>query len=239
MKAIILAAGYATRLYPLTEKVAKALLDVNGKPIISHITDSLYKIKELDTIYVITNDLFAKDFEIWKKENNYEKITIINDKTNSDETKLGAIGDINYVLEQTKLDDDTLVIAGDTYFNFELSDFSDFFYKNNETCVCVKEEHKEDLTRFGIAEIQDEIITGIEEKPKNPKSNNIVYASYIFRKKDILKIKEYLQEGNTPDAPGNFISWLCKKEKVRAFKINGFCIDIGTHESYNNAKNIK
>ena len=121
MQAIILAAGYATRLYPITEKFSKALLPVNGKPIISYIVDSLYKIKNMENIFVITNDLFFEDFLTWKKENNYNKIVVINDKTTNDTNKLGAIGDINFTINEGNIDDDTLIIAGDTYFNFELS----------------------------------------------------------------------------------------------------------------------
>lgn len=239
MKAIILAAGYATRLYPITEKFSKALLPVNGKPIINYITDSLYKIEGLDKIFVVANDLFFNDFLAWKDENNYDKIVVLNDKTTNDTNKLGAIGDINFTINNGNIDDDTLIIAGDTYFNFELYEFANFFREKKLPCVCVKEEHEQDLTRFGIAEIVDDKIIGIEEKPQHPKSNNIVYACYLFNRENVQLVKEYLDEGNTPDAPGNFVAWLCKREEVRPFKINGFCVDIGTHESYNNAQNLK
>lgn len=239
MKAIILAAGYATRLYPITKKFSKALLPVNGKPIINYIVDSLMKIDELDDIYVVTNDLFYKDFIKWKKEYSYDLCSILNDNTTDDSNKLGAIGDINFTINHFNIDDDTLIVAGDTYFNFELKELANFFNEDNYSCVCVKEEFDEDLTRFGIADIKDDIIVDIEEKPKNPKSNNIVYACYLFTRKDIHLVKKYLEDGNTPDAPGHFASWLCKHKIVRAFKINGFCIDIGTFKSYSEAQNIK
>lgn len=238
MKAIILAAGYATRLYPITEKFSKALLPIKGKPVIGYIVESLNKINDIDEIYVVTNDLFYKDFCLWKEENKYKKVTIINDNTNSDSNKLGAIGDINYVINQKNINDNTLVIAGDTYFEFELFNFAEFFKEKGISAVCVKEENKEDLTRFGIAEIKNGKIIDIEEKPANPKSNNIVYACYLFNKEDVQAVNKYLSEGNTPDAPGNFISWLCKKTEIRPFKINGYCIDIGTFDSYNHAQNI-
>ena len=238
MKAIILAAGYATRLYPITEKFSKALLPINGKPIISYITESLNKIPGMDEIFVVTNDLFFNDFLTWKKENNYDKIVVVNDKTTSDTNKLGAIGDINFTINESKIDDDTLIIAGDTYFNFELCEFANFFNEKCIPCVCVKEETEQDLTRFGIAEIVNDKIIDIEEKPKHPKSNNVVYACYLFNKENIRLVKTYLEEENTPDAPGNFVSWLCKRTEVRPFKINGFCIDIGTHESYDNAQRL-
>lgn len=239
MKAIILAAGYATRLYPLTEKYSKALLPVNDKPIISHIVESLYKIVNLDEIFVITNDLFYNDFLQWKNDSKYDLVTVINDGTNSDSNKLGAIGDINYVIQKMNIDEETLVIAGDTYFNFELSDFEKYYQKFKKPCVCVKEEYEQDLRRFGIAEIENNIIINIQEKPAEPKSNNIVYACYIFDKDSVAMVKQYLDAGNIPDAPGHFVSWLCKQREVIPFKINGFCVDIGTHESYHDAQNLK
>ena len=130
MKAIILAAGYATRLYPLTEKFSKALLPVQGKPIISHIVENLYEINKIDEIYVITNNLFYKDFLEWKSTNKYEKVKIINDNTTSDKNKLGAIGDIKYTIDNMKINDETLVIAGDTFFEFKLKEFETFYTEN-------------------------------------------------------------------------------------------------------------
>ena len=232
MKAIILAAGYATRLYPLTEKFSKALLPVQGKPIISHIVENLYEINKIDEIYVITNNLFYKDFLEWKSTNKYEKVKIINDNTTSDKNKLGAIGDIKYTIDNMKINDETLVIAGDTFFEFKLKEFETFYTENKISSVCVKKEYNQDLRRFGIAEIENDRIISIEEKPSNPKTNNVVYACYIFNKQDLSLINVYLEEGNSPDAPGNFVSWLCHKSIIKPFIIDGYCIDIGTHESY-------
>lgn len=238
MKAIILAAGYATRLYPITENFSKALLPIDGKPIISYITENLYKVKEIDEIYVVTNELFYNNFLNWKTLYNFDRVTIINDHTDSNDTKLGAIGDIKYVIDNQQIDDETLIIAGDTFFEFELKDFTEYYLKNKISAACIKQETEKDLTRFGIAELKDNKIINIEEKPVHPKSNNIVYACYIYNKSDLKLIDEYLNSGNSPDAPGHYISWLCKRREIQAFIINGYCLDIGTHESYSEAQNI-
>ena len=238
MQAIILAAGYATRLYPITEKFSKALLPINNKPIINYIVENLYEIENIENIFVITNDLFYKDFSTWKQKYNYEKVTVINDNTNNDQNKLGAIGDIKYTIDNQGIDDETLIIAGDTFFEFKLKDFADAYLKNKISTACVKQETEKDLTRFGIAEIKDGKIIDIEEKPSNPKSNNVVYACYLYNQEDLKMINNYLKEGNSPDAPGHFISWLCKRKEIQAFIINGYCLDIGTHESYSEAQQI-
>lgn len=238
MKAIILAAGYATRLYPITQNFSKALLPIDGKPIISYIAESLYKVKEIDEIFVVTNELFYENFLDWKALYNFDKVKIINDHTNSNETKLGAIGDIKYVIDDQNIDEETLIITGDTFFEFKMTDFVDCYKKNKISTTCVKKETVKDLSRFGIAELEDNIIVGFEEKPAHPKSNNVVYACYLYNKEDLKLINEYLKTGNSPDAPGNYIAWLCKKSKIQAFILDGYCIDIGTHESYAEAKNI-
>lgn len=238
MKSIILAAGYATRLYPLTEKFSKALLPVQGKPIISHIVENLYEINKIDEIYVITNNLFYEDFLRWRSINEYKKVKIINDQTTSDANKLGAIGDIKYTIDNMNINDETLVIAGDTFFEFKLKEFETFYTENKTSSVCVKKEYNQDLRRFGIAEIENNRIINIEEKPNHPKTNNVVYACYIFNKQDLSLINIYLSEGNSPDAPGNFVSWLCNKSVIKPFIIDGCCIDIGTHESYKKANEI-
>ena len=238
MKAIILAAGYATRLYPITEKFSKALLPINDKPIINYIVENLYKIDKIEDIFVITNDLFYNDFLNWKAEYKFEKVTVVNDNTNSDKNKLGAIGDIKYVIDNQGINDETLIVAGDSFFDFELSAFVEEYEKTKTSIACVRQETEKDLTRFGIAEIENGKILNIEEKPQHPKSNTVVYACYIYNKEDMNMIGEYLATGNSPDAPGHYIAWLCKRRAVNAFIVNGYYLDIGTHESYNAAQHI-
>lgn len=239
MKTLILAAGYATRLYPLTENKSKALLPIHNKLMIDFIVESLLRIKEIDEILVVTNDRFYNDFLQWAEDysskNNISKsIKIVNDNTNSDNNKLGAIGDINYVIDSENINDDLLILAGDNFFEFDLNNFTDYFYEKNKDCVCVQNCKDLNLAkRCAVALLnEDNLILDLEEKPENPKSDTIAYAIYLYKKSTLPLIKEYLKEGNTPDAPGNFTSWLYKKQEVYGYYFGGQCYDIGTVESY-------
>ncbi|MDR2899746.1 MAG: nucleotidyltransferase family protein [Clostridiales bacterium] len=235
MKAIILAAGYATRLYPLTQNKSKALLPVNNKPIISHITDEILTINAVDRIYVVTNSKFYKDFVDWRDEEYANGIVeIIDDKTTDDNNKRGAIGDIHYVLQQAKIDDELLIIAGDNFFTFKLKDFYDYYTLKECDCVCAGVlEDINLLRRFAVATVdKDNKITKLVEKPENPESNLGVYAAYLYTKNTARLFDFYLTEGNMCDAPGYFLQWLYGRQDVFAYEINGKCYDIGTPESY-------
>lgn len=238
MKAIILAAGYAKRLYPLTKDKSKALLPLSGKPIISHIVDSLGKIPMIDDIFVITNDRFYKDFANWKSAEKLEHVEIINDGTTDDDNKLGAIGDIDFVIKQKNIDDDVLIIAGDSFVTFELKDFYDFYLKVESDCVCVNELEDMNLLKGFATAFVDErgVISELVEKAPEPKSNLGVYAIYIYQKDTVRKFTEYLGGDNSPDAPGYFLQWLHDKRDVYAYKIPGEILDIGTPESYRDAQ---
>ncbi|HOI25516.1 MAG TPA: nucleotidyltransferase family protein [Caldisericia bacterium] len=235
MKAIVLAAGYATRLYPLTLNKAKALLPLAGKPILNYLMDELDKLPLLDEVFIVSNDRFAQDFDAWKKAQNYRvRITVVNDGTKSDETKLGAIGDMELVIRKYLLNEDLLVIAGDTYFTFKLIDFYHFFERCQRDCLLVKEiNDNKQLQRMGVVEIDSRNqIIGFEEKPQVPKSNKASFAGYIYLQSTLPLIKNYLSKGLNPDAPGNFPAWLYKIKEVYAYSFNGDCFDIGTPESY-------
>ena len=226
MKAIILAAGYATRLYPLTINTPKALLPINKKPIIDYIVEQLNTIQEIDAIYVVTNSRFANDFTDWAKTAPGQiPITVLDDGTTSDENKKGAVGDIGFVIAQMHIDDELLIIAGD---NVQI------YRQKDHDCVCVKEwQDKSMLSQFGIALLDENgKVLDIEEKPKHPKSNTAVFATYLYKKETVPLFKEYLDTGNNPDAPGNFPAWLYHKKDVYAYKFAGECYDIGTPESY-------
>jgi len=241
MKAIILAAGYATRLYPLTKNQPKPLLEVAGKSILDHTAEKLEPIDELDEIIVVTNDKFHTHFEEWKEQAIYSKnITIVNDGTLSNETRLGAIGDVHFVMNELSLDSDVMVIAGDNLFEFEFKDMADFYSdKQSDVIATYYEENMDQLKRNGIAELNDnQEVISFEEKPAEPKSNYCVPALYILEKETLPLISSYLDEGNNPDAPGHFIPYLLSKKTVHGYIFEGNRYDIGTLESYDRVQKI-
>lgn len=235
MKAIILAAGYATRLYPLTRNKPKALLPIGGKPIINYIVEQMETLEELDEIYVVTNSRFAAQFREWAANAGRRvPLCILDDGTTSDENRRGAIGDISFVIAEKQIDDELLVVAGDNFFTYSLREYAAFFHQKGCDCVCVKEwADKKELSQFGVALLDtDGRVLDIEEKPEKPKSNMAVFAAYLYRRDTVPLFAEYLAEGNKPDAPGNFPAWLHKKKPVYAYAFTGECYDIGTPESY-------
>ena len=235
MKAIILAAGYATRLYPLTLHMPKALLPIGKKPIIDHIVEKMDTVEELDEIYVVSNDKFASHFEEWAKTaKSRVPIRVLNDGTTDDSNKRGAIGDIAFVIEKAKINDDLMVIAGDNFFTYSLADYVRYFREKDRDCVCVKVwEEESQLSQFGIALLDEKgMVLDIEEKPAKPKSNTAVFAAYLYKKETVPLFAEYLSAGNKPDAPGNFPAWLYLRKEVYAYTFEGECYDIGTPDSY-------
>lgn len=242
MKAIILAAGYATRLYPLTKDKAKPLLPVKGKPIIGYIADQIDTIGEIDEIFVVTNHKFHKQFEEWAAEyapNISKKITVLDDGTLNEDIRLGAIGDINFTIEQANIDDDLCIIAGDNLFTYKLSDFVAYHKNVQADCVIAKRiVDREMLKAFAVAEIDaDSRLVSLVEKPEEPQSDIGVFASYLYTKDTVKLIREYLNEGNKPDAPGYFVEWLYRRKPVYVHIMNGECYDIGTLKAYEEANN--
>jgi glucose-1-phosphate thymidylyltransferase len=241
MKAIILVAGYATRLYPLTQNTPKPLLEVGGKAIIDYIVDKINEVKAVDSIYVISNHKFAKHFEDWAaKKDNPLPIKVLDDGTDSDETKRGAIGDIQFVIENEGIDDELIIIAGDNLFTYSLNEYYDFYKEKDDACVCVKQfDDMEMIKQLGVVVLDENgRITDLEEKPQNPKSNKAAFATYMYKKSTVPMFKQYLEEGNSPDAPGYFLQWLHKKEPVYGYVMNGECYDIGTHKALAEVREI-
>lgn len=235
MKAIILAAGYATRLYPLTLHKSKALLPIRNKPIIDYIIDEMNNVDGLDEIYVVTNSRFYQQFLEWAEGvKSRIPISILDDGTTDDSNKRGAIGDIAFVIGQKQIDEELMVVAGDNFFTYSLSDYVDFFREKKRDCVCVKRwEDEASLSQFGIALLDEKgMVLDIEEKPEHPKSNTVVFAAYLYQKETVPLFDQYLAEGNKPDAPGNFPAWLYRRKEVYAYTFSGECYDIGTPESY-------
>lgn len=235
MKCLILAAGYATRLYPLTENFPKPLLEVKGKTIIDWLIEDLNSLNVIDEYYIVTNHKFYNHFEVWNK---YSNIKVIDDGTSTNETRLGAIRDIELVINKEKIDDDLLVMAGDNLLDFSFKNFID--YQKEKKTSCVFRTYQADinkLRRTGVAEIDDnDVIINMEEKPQEPKSNWAIPPFYIFTSNDLKYIPEALNSGVSADAPGSFLSYLVSKTKVHAFLMNGHRYDVGTIESYNEIK---
>ncbi|MEG0073212.1 MAG: sugar phosphate nucleotidyltransferase [Clostridia bacterium] len=239
MKALVLAAGYGTRLSAVTKGVAKPLVDVSGTTILGRIIEDIIKIKDVDEIYVVTNDKFYPQFTQWKKENVFDvPVVLVNDGTNSNENRLGAIGDINLVIDFFKIQEDLLIVAGDSLYEFELKDFVTSFKTHKMPCMCVKQHsNKEELSRFGIVEKDSyNNIISFEEKPVSPKSDLVGYAIYIYPRKVLSLFKGYMQSGRNTDAPGNFVKYLTDIMLVKAYPFEGKCLDIGTPESLEEAR---
>jgi len=241
MKAIILAAGYATRLYPLTKDRPKALLPIADKPILNYIVSEIETIEEIDELIVVSNTKFYGNFVDWK--NTFDtrlKITVLDDKTTDDTNKLGAVGDIGFAIDTLGLDEDLLIMAGDNIFTFHLKDYYNAFKENDADMILVKEINEvEELRRMAnvIADENGKVIA-MEEKPAEPKSNLAAFAAYIYKQETVPLIKKYLSEGNNPDAPGFFPSWLYKQKTVMTYAFEGECYDIGTPKSYEEVNNI-
>lgn len=235
MKAILLVAGYATRLYPLTKDMPKALLKIGKKEILTHIYEEVETLENVDEIYVITNYKFYEHFCKWANGlNSSKKITVIDDGTTNEDNRRGAIGDIKYTIDKQNIKDDIIVIAGDNFFTYKLKDLYSYYNKVQDNCVCVKEiDDIEQLKAFAVACVDNNNkLIDLEEKPNNPKSNIAVFATYIYTKSTIPMFEQYLNEGNKPDAPGYFVEWLYKRKNVYAYKFKGECYDIGTLKSY-------
>ena len=237
MKCIILAAGYATRLYPLTQNFPKPLLDVGGKPIFDWLIEDLSD--SVDEFIVVTNHKFADIFESWMAKRP-EKIRIIDDGTETNETRLGAVRDIQLAVACIREDCNYLVMAGDNMLDFSLKGFIKYAAKVGTSCVmCHQEDDLKKLQKTAvITTIEDGLITSYEEKPVIPKGNLAVPPFYIYRSQDIARIQEALDSGCNADAPGSFAAWLSKQTEMHAYLMPGKRYDIGDIKSYEEVKRI-
>lgn len=239
MKCIILAAGYATRLYPLTENFPKPLLSVGKKTILDWLIDDLADTRMVDEYIVVSNHKFYQHFLKWSKGRE-EKIIILDDGTSTNETRLGAVRDIQFALDQTKTNDDVLVIAGDNLLDFSMSGFLNFAVEKNRSCVmCHLERDLAKQQRTAIIAFDSTAkITSYEEKPEKPKGEYAVPPFYYYRWEDVKRIPEALSEGCGADAPGSFAAWLSGKTDVYAWEMPGKRYDIGDRKSYEMVKAI-
>jgi glucose-1-phosphate thymidylyltransferase len=244
MKILILAAGYATRLYPLTLTQPKPLLAVAGKPMVEHVLDNLAPIGGIDRVYVVTNAKFAGHFEKWSQSyragGSKLSFTIVNDQSTDDSNKLGAIGDIHLVVKKEKIDDDLIVVAGDNLFSQSLGDFGAYCRKVNAPVLAVYDVGSlEEIKKYNSISLdQSGKITFFEEKPKTPTSTLTGIALYYYPKATVPLIDKYIAEGNNPDQPGRLVQWLYTRTPVYTWRVPGIWFDIGSKESLDEANNI-
>lgn len=233
MKCLILAAGYATRLYPLTENFPKPLLEVGGKAILDWLVDDVDAAGLVDEYVVISNHKFASQFEAWAA-GRPQRIVVVDDGTCTNETRLGAVRDIQFAIEQRRLDDDLLVLAGDNVLDFSLVRFLRYAMEKKTSCVMrYFEPSEEKLRRCGVALVdEDDLVLSLEEKPAQPKSHWATPPFYFYTKQDARRVRAGIEAGCGTDAPGSFIAWLCAQTTVHSMEMPGRRYDVGNLESY-------
>ena len=244
VKAIVLAAGYATRLHPLTKSRPKALLPVAGRPILDFIADEIDTLDEVDEIVVVSNHLFIGHFEKWAanrlRSGGRKPIVLLDDGSTDDTDKLGAIGDIQFCIDRLSIDEDVVIIAGDNLFTYRLADALAFFRQTGVDTVLGKRlDDKDELRRMAVATLgEGGLILDMVEKPAEPASDIGIFATYFYRRETLPLFRIYLDEGGKPDAPGFFPSWLYRIHEVRAYVFDGDCYDIGTPKAYEQVRAI-
>jgi len=238
MKCLILAAGYATRLYPLTENFPTPLLKVGDKPILDWLMEDLDRTGLINEYIVVTNHKFAPIFEEWARQRT--DVTVVDDGTSSNETRLGAVRDIELGIRSRGVQEDLLVMAGDNLLSFSLEGFLEYFREKGTTCIM--RFYQPDLNKLhksGVAEVDDQgRILSMEEKPAQPKSHWCCPPFYIYRKEDLPLVGAGIAAGCGTDAPGSFIAWLCTQTVVHAWEMPGCRYDIGNLDSYQEVQRI-
>lgn len=238
MKNIVIAAGYATRLGELTKNFPKPLLKIGNSTILGRMLDDIDRIPDIDEHIIVTNHKFAPIFDAWAKEQHYTKpITIIDDGTESNETRLGAVCDLLYVIEQLNINDDMLVVAADNILFFSFQEFVDFAKEKQTGCImCHEQPSIEKLQRTGVI-VMDENnrVLNMEEKPEVPKSRWAVPPFYIYRKEDLDLVRHSVENGCGKDAPGNLAHYMVEKTTMHAWPMSAGRFDIGSLDTYKEA----
>ena len=244
MKLIILAAGYATRLYPLTLNQPKPLLPVAGKPMLEHVIDNIATIRAIDHAYIVTNAKFAGHFQKWsegyQRPNLHFSFTIVNDQSTTEDNRLGAIGDTHLVLKKHEIDDGIIVVGGDNLFSHDLAGFGDYCEQKNAPVTGVYDVGDlEQIKKYNSIEIdQDHRIKFFEEKPQVPKSTLTGIALYYYPKSVLPLIDQYISEGNNPDQPGRLVQWLYPRVPFYVWKVPGLWYDVGSIETLEEANRV-
>jgi glucose-1-phosphate thymidylyltransferase len=233
MDAVVLAGGYATRLWPITKHRPKMFLPVGDSTVVDRIFSGLEADDRIDSVYVSTNQRFAGEFEDHIAGSRFEKPELSVEETTAEDEKLGVIGALDQLIDREGVTDDLLVIAGDNLLSFDPGAFVDYFYRAETPTIAAYDVGSYDrATSYGVVELDGERVVDFQEKPENPKSTLVSIACYAFPAADLDLIGEYLAGENNPDEPGWFIQWLHTRDAVRAFCFEDAWFDIGTAESY-------
>jgi len=239
MKAVVLAGGYARRMWPLTKNRPKHLLPVAGRPMLDYVMASLESVPMLEEIFISTNMRFQNQFKEYLNTLNTEKkIDLFVEDTRSEEEKLGSVGALGYLIRENNLNEELLVIGGDNIFSFRMMDFIEYFYAKKANTIALYDiGSKEKARLYGVVRINEECrIIDFQEKPADPRSTLVSTACYVFTRKGVQNVIRYLEEGNDPDKMGHFIEWLYRHDDVYGFVFKGAWFDIGSLDSYEAAK---
>jgi glucose-1-phosphate thymidylyltransferase len=241
MHAVVLAAGYATRLRPLTNRVAKPLLPLAGRPMVDYLADKIDEVAEIDAIHVATNSRFAPDFDAWASARSGRlPVRVHDDGTRSNDDRLGAIGDLRFVIDRAGLEsDDLFVVAGDNLFDFSLEEYVAFWRSHGGSAIGVHDVGELMLARqYGVVELdEDDRVVSLVEKPEQPASTLASIAAYLFPAEHAALVRDYLEEGNASDQPGRFVVWLYPRAPVYGYRFEGDWLDIGDHSQLLEADN--
>jgi len=235
MKAVILAGGYAKRMWPLTKNRPKPLLPVAGRPMLDYVMASMEPVEALDEIFISTNMRFKDQFEAYLKDvRTAKRVSLFVEDTRSEEEKLGSVGALGYLIRENGIDEELLVIGGDNIFGFKMEDFIEYFHRKGANTIALYDVgDRGKACLYGIAYVDEECrIIDFYEKPSDPQSTLVSTACYAFTRKGVRNVLRYLEEENDPDKMGHFIEWLHKHDDVYGFVFTGVWFDIGSIESY-------
>jgi glucose-1-phosphate thymidylyltransferase len=233
MKAVVLAGGYATRLWPITRHRPKMFLPIGDGTVIDTIFEELEADDRIDEVFISTNEYFAGEFETFLEESDYEKPTLSVEETVEEDEKFGVVGAMAQLIDRENVDDDLLIVAGDNLISFGLSNFVDYFEeKQSPSLVAYDVGSREKAKSYGLVELDGERVVNFQEKPDDPNSTLVSIACYIYPRDTLPLFDDYLSNDNNPDEPGWFVQWLQEREEVYAFTFDTAWYDIGTAESY-------
>lgn len=233
MKAVVLAGGYATRLWPITKDRPKMFLPVGDTTVIDQLFAELEADERISEVFVSTNEYFEEEFETHLEESDFEKPTLSIEETVEEDEKFGVVGALTQLIDREGVEEDLMVVAGDNLFSFDLSEFIDTFEeRGTPTLAAYDVESRERAKSYGLVELDGDQVVDFQEKPEDPKSTLVSIACYGFPADVLPLFEEYLEDGNNPDEPGWFMQWLQERGEVYAYSFDGAWFDIGAAEGY-------